>query len=133
MKVIKTNEEFASPERRKAHFEKHVTNRRSNEFPEGTYSSSFSYERAADELAARQVHTSDVNSKDRYVGFVEKYKDGEELYVKYDKSTGALVVYKPTSRARTGNLIKTYYKVSGKDKYNVLFDHGYEREIEAGL
>ena len=128
---VKKNEEFASPERRTAHFQKHVTSRRSNEFPEGTYISSFAYERAADALAAQPVKTSDVNSKDRYVGFVEKYKDGEELYIKYDKVTDALVVYKPTSQARTGHLIKTFYKVNGKDRYNILFDNGYEREINA--
>lgn len=123
------NEEFASPERRKAHFDKHVTGRRTDEFQPGTYLSSFAYESAADKLAATPVKTSDVNSKDNIVGFVE-FKDNEECYVKYNKNDRALVVYVPSkSRApKTGNLIKTYYKAH-KDKYNELFDNFYLREI----
>lgn len=130
MKVekIKNNEEFASPERRKAHDRKHRKDS-SNEFPTNMFKSSYDYERAADELAVTPVKTSDVNSKDNVVGFIEK-RDGEEFYVKYDKAKQALVIYQPskTRAPKTGNLIRTFYKAS-KNKYNNLFDNFYVSEI----
>ena len=85
MKVKKyTNEEFASPERRVAHDRKHRKDS-SNEFPTNMFKSSYDYERAADTLAAIPVKTSDINSNDTVVGFIEE-RDGEEFFVKYDKS-----------------------------------------------
>lgn len=130
MKINKAQktEEFASPERRIAHDKKHRKDS-SNEFPTNMFKSSYDYERAADALAATPVKTSDVESKDNVVGFIEK-RDGEEYIVKYDKSKKALVVYQP-SKARapkTGNLIRTFYKAD-KDKYNKLFDNFYVSEI----
>lgn len=126
MKVIK-NEEFISPERRQAHYNKHVSSKKYGEFKDGDYKSSFDYERMADHLAATPVKTSDVKSSDEVVGFIEN-RDDEEMYVKFNKTTGALVVYRPSSRMRSGNLIKTYFKAD-KDKYNKLFDSFYVREI----
>ena len=129
VKKIGTNEEFASPERRVAHDRKHRKDS-SNEFPTNMFKSSYEYERAADKLAATPVKTSDINSKDNVVGFVE-LKDGEECYVKYDKSIQGLVIYVPskTRAPKTGNLIKTFYKANTA-KYNNLFDNFYLREIE---
>ena len=57
---IKKNEEFISPERRQAHYNKHVSSKKYGEFKDGDYKSSFDYERMADRLAAAPVKTSDI-------------------------------------------------------------------------
>lgn len=131
VKKIQNNEEFASPERRVAHDKKHRKDS-SNEFPINMFASSYAYERSADELAATTVRTSDINSKDNVVGFIEE-RDGEEYYVKYDKAKQALVIYNPSKvkAPKTGNLIRTFYKAD-KNKYNSLFDNFYKDEISNG-
>ena len=127
MKVIKT-EEFASPERKKDHFVRHVNNK-SGEFFPSKFKSAERYEEAADRLAATPVNTSDLNSQDDVVGFIE-FKEGRESYVKYNKKTRELVVYVPSKAKapKTGNLILTFYWAH-PDKYNRLFDDFYLKEI----
>ena len=127
MKVIKT-EEFASPERKKDHFTKHVNNK-SGEFFPSKFKSAERYEEAADRLAAMSVSTSDINSKDNIVGFVEQ-KDNDKFIVKYNKTTRELVVYQPSKRRapKTGNLIRTFYWAH-PDRYKRLFDDFYVGEI----
>ena len=128
MKVKKIkSEEFARKKKRKIHDEKHV-NDKPGEFSKADYPSREQYERAADDLANSPVRTSDENSNDRYIGF--KQKDGN--YVKFDKVTNALVIYRPTAnrgRITKGNLILTYY-LANKNKYITLFDKFYDSEID---
>lgn len=128
VKKIQNNEEFASSQKRRSHFEKHVKDNNSREFSKNDYVSREKYEEAADELANTRVKTSDENSSDRYIGF--KQKDGN--YVKFDKATNALVIYRPTAnkgRITKGNLILTYY-LANKNKYTTLFDKFYDSEID---
>lgn len=128
MKVIK-NEEFASRQKRILHDLRHVDDSNPKEFNKKDYPSSIRYEEAADKLAATPVKTSDLNSSDDVVGFIESYKYGLDAYVKYRKSTKELVVYTPSSRARTGNIIYTFYKADDR-KYLKLFDDYYKGEID---
>lgn len=129
MKVNK-NEEFASRRKRISHDLRHVNDNKPGEFSKKEYPNSIKYEEAADKLAATPVKTSDLNSSDDVVGFIENYKYGLDAYVKYRKSTKELVVYIPSSKARTGNIIYTFYKADD-NKYNSLFDKYYKDEINA--
>ena len=123
---VKKNEEFASPERKNDHYAKHV-NTKSGEF----FPSKFKSAERSDRLAAMPVYTSDFNSPDDIVGFVE-FKDDRESIVKYNKVTRELVIYVPSRNKapKTGNLILTFYWAH-PDRYNRLFDNFYLREIES--
>ena len=109
---------------------RHVNDNKPGEFSKKEYPNSIKYEEAADKLAATPVKTSDLNSSDDVVGFIENYKYGLDAYVKYRKSTKELVVYIPSSKARTGNIIYTFYKADD-NKYNSLFYKYYKDEINA--
>ena len=128
VKRVDTNEEFASRQKRISHDLRHVDDKKPGEFSKKDYPNSIKYEEAADRLAATPVKTSDLNSTDDVVGLIENYKYGLDAYVKYRKSTNELVVYIPSSRARTGNIIYTYYKADDR-KYLKLFDDYYKGEI----
>lgn len=129
MKVIKT-EEFASSRKKNVHFDRHVNNNKPGEFSTKEYKSPQRYEEGADRLAAVPVKTSDLNSSDDVVGFIENYKYDNIAYVKYRKSTKEMVIYVPSSKARSGNIIYSFYKADDQ-KYNTLFDKYYRDEINA--
>ena len=130
MKVTKAqnNEEFASSRKKDVHFYRHVNDKKPGEFKTNEYKSPERYEEGADRLAAEPVRTSDLNSKDDVVGFIENYKYDNIAYVKYRKSTKEMVIYIPSSRARSGNIIYSFYKADD-NKYNTLFDKYYRDEI----
>ena len=130
MKVTKAqnNEEFASSRKKDVHFYRHVNDKKPGEFKKDEYKSPERYEEGADRLAAEPVRTSDLNSKDDVVGFIENYKYDNIAYVKYRKSTKEMVIYIPSSRARSGNIIYSFYKADD-NKYNTLFDKYYRDEI----
>ena len=130
MKIIKNekNEEFASSRKKDVHFYRHVNDNKSGEFKTDEYKSPERYEEGADKLAAEPVRTSDLNSKDDVVGFIENYKYDNIAYVKYRKSTKEMVIYIPSSKAKSGNIIYSFYKADD-NKYNTLFDKYYRDEI----
>lgn len=128
VKKINTNEEFASAKKKNVHFFRHVDNNKIGEFKTSEYKSPERYEEGADRLAAVPVKTSDLNSKDDVVGFIENYKYDNIAYVKYRKSTKEMVIYIPSSRAQSGNIIYSFYKADD-NKYNTLFDKYYKDEI----
>lgn len=131
MKVIKTDEEFTSPQSRKRHYRRHVKDNNKDEFSISQFKSEERYEEAADALAAIPIRTSDLNSSDDVIGFEEYYND-RTAYLKYRKSTQEVVVYFPSRKARTGNYIISYYKAN-PNKYNILFDKYYKDEINKDI
>ena len=127
MKVIRKDEEFASSRKRKAHYAHHIDDNNNKEFTTQDFKSSERYEEAADKLAHANVNTSDLNSSDQIIGFIER-RDDDVFIVKYNKQTKELVVYKPNSRMHSGNQIMTFYKADDQ-KYLNLFDKYYVDEV----
>lgn len=82
------------------------------------------YDEAADTLTKKPVYTSNVDSEDRYVGFVSK----SGKIVKYDKTLSEMVIY--ACDKTSANTI-TYYQCSGftHARYKRIFDREYAREI----
>lgn len=83
------------------------------------------YNEVGDALSKQVVKTSDFNSKDRYVGFVNK--DGE--IIKLDKILGELVIYACRSPKDCNTI--TLYRIAPsriEKRYNKL-KQNYKREI----
>ena len=82
------------------------------------------YDDAADILTKKPVSTSDINSEDRYVGFVSK----SGKIVKYDKILGEMVIY---ICHKTASSTITYYQCNGltHNRYKRILDREYDREI----
>lgn len=79
------------------------------------------YDDYGDELSKKIIKTSNLNSSDRYVGFVET--TGE--IVKYDKATNVLIIYtaRPDFQATF-----SLYKTKDDDRYRRLIKKTYSRE-----
>lgn len=111
------------------HFDKHVAKDWRTYFLERQYEllppmEKSQYDEAADLLTKQQVITSDIESNNRYVGFVTE--SGRIL--KYDKTTYELVLYVCNS---TEACTITYYHCGGINhaRYKRIFNREYAREI----
>ena len=117
------NEDFYDEESRDSHYKSHV-NGLPGEWPEGYFKTPREYEIAANMFALTKVRSSDINSQDNIVGFIQD--DG--TYLKYDKTKKEMLLYKPDKRVKPGVKIITYFK-SDDRKYNRRFKERYKSEI----
>lgn len=134
LKVVKEDrnleETFFLPSKIDGHYEKHVA-KDWNQYLFDEDSEELldpmtkeEYDAYGDELSKQPVRTSDLNSSDRYIGFVEK--TGE--IVKYDKWAHILIVYaaRPNFRAT----FSLYKSTDDDDRYRRLLKKTYAREIQ---
>ena len=131
LKVVKDeelDETFFLPSKLDGHYEKHVAKDWETYVDDPTDElldpmTEEEYDRYGDELSKQEVRTSDINSSDRYIGFVEK--TGE--IVKYDKASHILVVY--TARPNFQATLSLYKSTDDDDRYKRLLRKTYDREI----
>lgn len=137
MKIIKhkytptelTETNFVRDSKFKDHIDKHVAKDWNEYYFERNFEllppmSEDEYDEAAHELTKKIVQTSDINSEDRYVGFVSK----SGRIIKYDKALSELVIYISTPSVAC---TVTYYQCNGKQhaRYKRLYAREYAREI----
>lgn len=122
-------ETFFIPSKLDGHYEKHVAkdwmdfifNKNSEELLDPMTKEE--YDKYGDELSKQAIRTSDINSSDRYIGFVEK--TGE--VVKYDKAAHTMVIY--TARPDFQATLSLYKCSNDDSRYRRLLKSNYEREI----
>jgi hypothetical protein len=124
-----TETKFIRDTKFKDHIDKHVAKDWNTYYFERNFEllppmSEDEYDESADILSKKPVRTSNIDSEDRYVGFV--CKSGK--IIKYDKLLRDLVIYVCNpSVART----VTYYQCNSlqHNRYKRLFEREYAREI----
>ena len=137
MKIIKhdqartelTETRFVRDTKFRDHIDKHVAKDWNEYYFERSFEllplmSEDEYDEAADILSKKPVLTSDIESSERYVGFVST----SGKIIKYDKLIRDLVIYVcNSSTART----ITYYQCNSEqhNRYKRLYEREYAREI----
>lgn len=119
------DEDFPDIKHRVSHFHKHCKYNNPAEFSRTEYTDDIAYEAAANKLANEPVTSSELDSPDDVIGFIQN--DG--AYVKYNKRTRALVKYKPSPAYGEGVKIITYYK-GNPNKYKLLRIRDYKCDIK---
>lgn len=140
LKVVKDeelNETYFEPYNRKKHYQGHVAldmysylhDDEDDELfdPEMTEEE---YDKLADTLSKQPVKTSNVDSSDRYVGYVmfdDRRK--KEKIVKYDKKEGLLVAYVCNPQEQATVSFMKVNRFNNHKRYRNLLKRDYVREI----
>lgn len=117
---------FKNNSKKANHTSKHLTkanrdysnDQKRTRFP---YSDNDKYTHDADVLSKQIVTTSDINSIDRYIGFV----DNNDNIIKFDKINKEIVIYKCNSQEC---YLVTYFPTTD-DYYKQTYSDSYKREI----
>lgn len=88
------------------------------------------YDKLADALSKKPVKTSNVDSSDRYVGYVMfDEKRNKEKIVKYDKQEGLLVAYVCNPQEQVTVSFMKVNRFNNHKRYRNLLRRDYKREI----
>ena len=141
LKVVKDedllDETYFSPYNRKKHYNDHKADSLYRYLHDDEADELFDpemteeeYDRLGDWLSKRPVKTSDVNSSDRFVGYVAlDGRTGSERIIKYDKQEGMLVVYVCTPQEQLTISFMKVNRFNNHKRYRNLLKRDYEREI----